>query len=1142
MNKITYLGTPCFYTLFMAVFCGGMGACSSPPDGTVPPNLPALHRALENMRGDYGPDWTQGNALFERLERIEAEVGSREAFQGNAVAAEPGTQDLIRQLRQLQRDVFLRNPVLDISRIVMVRRHERSLGLPQNWQGNSSLPRSGYDNEIVVLTLEPDKEKAPFTLHTLYRPERDVFVGDICLHWEGNRLLFSSLNREDRWHVYEIGIDGTGLRQLTPDTHADVDYYDACYLPDGRIMVCSTAGYKGVPCVYGGDHVANLFLLDPQKETLRQLCFDQDHNWTPRVLPNGRVLYQRWEYSDTPHSNSRMLFHMNPDGTDQREYWGSGVYFPNSFFYARSLPGKTGRLIGIASGHHGTKRSGRLLLVEPDAGRAEGDGVIQEIPGWNKPVEPIVRDRLVDGVWPQFLHPYPLTDKQFLVSGKIAEGRPWGLYLVDIFDNMLLLAEEDAYAFLEPIPIRKEPCPPVIPDRVELAEREGTMYLQNVYEGGGLEGVRRGEVAALRVYQYYFSHRGQGGLHGVLGNDCGWDIKRVLGTVPVQPDGSACFNVPANTPLAVQPLDREGRALQLMRSWFVVQPGEQASCVGCHESQKTAPFSERAAAFRRIPSQIQPGWHAPRRGFSYAREVQPVLDRYCADCHGEEPPEGMAIRPGREFPYLRGDRIIPDWNTKISGGVGPERGGLFTESYAALQRFVRRPGIESDLHMLSPMEFHFSTTELGQLLHKGHYNVTLDEESRQRLTTWVDLNAPFHGTWRETHPRQDTYALECAARAAELRQEYAPFGAELDFEEVPQLPEWDSRYRAPEPLSPADTAPPELHGWPFSEAEARQRQAEAASIPPLQGETEFTVNIGPGVDMTFVLVPGGHFIMGATGTHPDESPPSTVEVSPFLLGKFEVTNAQYHVYDPEHQSRDESRNGYQFGRRGFELDGPQQPVVRVSWEEAMAFCDWLGHATGLEATLPTEAQWEWAARAGSADSFYFGPEDADYSTSANLADRTLQEFAQCTARQHYERAEPIENPSRHDDRIPRCDQYDDGAMVSVEAGRYEPNAWGLYDLHGNVWEWTTSGYFSYPYQDTDGRNDAGTLEVERVARGGSWRDRPCRATASFRLPYRSYQRVFNVGFRVAVEFTKTSLRYAEDRSKPASAPKDNHRP
>lgn len=1064
------------------------------------PDLQALRRALEDVCADYGEAYPQGKAYLRRLESFER---TSQGGTGN-----PGE---LRDWAAFQREVLLDNPAMDFTRILAIKRHEKNIGLPQNWQGNSSLPRNGFENEIVLIPVSSEITPATADVTSLYRPAQDVYVGDLCLHWNADVLLFSSVNEAGRWQVFEMNVDGTGIQQVTPDSHADVDFYDACYLPDSRIMLCSTAAYTGVPCVYGGDHVANLFLLERGSGSIRQLCFDQDHNWSPRILPNGRVLYQRWEYSDTPHSNTRMLFHMNPDGTDQREYWGGGVYFPNSFFYARPLPGPEGRVIGVASGHHGTARSGRLLIAAPCAERGEGDGVIQEVPGRNTPVLPMVKDRLVDGVYPQFLHPYPITDKYFLVSAKMSAAGRWGIYLVDVFDNMTLLAEQEAYALMEPIPLRQETRPPMVPDRVDLQSDEAVVFMQDVSRGGGLEGIPPGTVKALRVFQYYFANRGQGGLLGTLGNDCGWDIKRVLGTVPVLEDGSACFKVPANTPISVQPLDAGGQALQIMRSWFTLQPGEQASCVGCHESQRTAPPAARARAFLTAPAEIAGSWHLPHRGFSFAREVQPVLDRYCAGCHGDSLPPGTAVPAGREFPYLRGDKMITDWSTQISGGVGQESGGVFSESYAALQRFVRRPGIESDLHMLSAMDFHVSTTELGQLLHKGHYNAPLDAESWERIATWIDLNAPYHGTWGETHPRQKEYAPTVAARALALRREFAPSGPLPDLESIPTPAPYDTAFVDPSPTTRADTSLAPISGWPFSGDQAAAMRSEAGNGP------ELDVELAPGVLMKMVLVPGGTFAMGSDTAHPDEGPRCTVKVAPFYLGQFEVTNEQYRAFDPAHESRDESRQGYQFGRRGFFMDAPGQPAVRVSWEEAVRFCEWMSTATGLNVALPSEAQWEWAARAGSEEDFYFGGAEADFSRYSNLADARLRDFAQCTARGDYERAEVIEGPSRHDDRIPRCDRCDDGAMISVEPGTYLPNPWNLHDMHGNVWEWTCSAYLPYPYVHSDGRNNTARPALERVARGGSWRDRPCRATASFRLPYAPYQKVFNVGFRVAVE-------------------------
>ena len=183
----------------------------------------------------------------------------------------------------------------------------------------------------------------------------------------------------------------------------------------------------------------------------------------------------------------------------------------------------------------------------------------------------------------------------------------------------------------------------------------------------------------------------------------------------------------------------------------------------------------------------------------------------------------------------------------------------------------------------------------------------------------------------------------------------------------------------------------------------------------------------------------------------------------------------------------------------------------------MDFCHWLSGKTGLQFTLPDEAQWEWACRAGSSTPFWFGGQDADFSPYANMGDIKLKEFAACTAYKFYESARIIENPNKYDDWIPRDTTYNDGGFVSEPVGRYIRNPWELFDMHGNVWEWTRSAYKPYPYRADDGRNDPATAPgVKRVVRGGSWYDRPFRNTSSFRLPYRDYQKVYNVGFRVVM--------------------------
>ena len=394
-----------------------------------------------------------------------------------------------------------------------------------------------------------------------------------------------------RWQIYELGVDGRGLRQVSSDDPADVDNYDPCYLPDGRIIFCSTRCFQGVPCVGGSDKVANLFIMDADGKNVRQLTFDQDHDWCPTVLNNGRVLYTRWEYSDTPHYFTRLLFSMNPDGTNQAAYYDSNSYWPNSTFYARPIPGHPTKVVGVISGHHGVQRMGELVVFDPALGRFEEKGAVQRIPGFGQKVEPIIRDGLVEGSWPKFLHPYPLSEKYFLVSCKPTPSADWGIYLVDTFDNFVLLAEEPGYAMLEPLPLRKTATPPVIPDRVDLKTDQAEVHISDIYAGEGMQGVPRGTVKKLRVYEPHYAYNGMGG-HINIGIDGPWDGRRIWGTVPVDSDGSVNFKAPANTPLAVQPLDADGKAVALMRSWFTAMPGEIVSCTGCHESQNRAPLGK----------------------------------------------------------------------------------------------------------------------------------------------------------------------------------------------------------------------------------------------------------------------------------------------------------------------------------------------------------------------------------------------------------------------------------------------------------------------------------------------------------------------------------------------------------------------
>ncbi|NOZ21443.1 MAG: SUMF1/EgtB/PvdO family nonheme iron enzyme [Planctomycetes bacterium] len=1059
---------------------------------TTQKRISAIRMAVDDQGETFGDRYPKAE-LMQRVDAMQAKCDTilrNVLATGNKVLKE--VLMFRDEIEPVAREILLANPLLDFDRLLIVKRSTRNLGLPANWQGNSSLRKTGYDNEIAVLPMQPNPAKTQLT--TLYRPPKGEFVGDVDLHFDADRMLFSSIGSHERWQVFEMKTDGTGLRQVTLGDQPDVDNYDACYLPDGDIIFSSSANFVGVPCVFGSSHVAMLYRMNADGKNIRQLCFEQDHNWCPTMLPNGRVLYLRWEYTDTPHSNTRLLFQMNPDGTGQMEFYGSNSYWPNSIFYARPIPGSSTKVIGIVTGHHGDRRMGELVLFDVNKGRREADGAVQKIPGYGKKVEPIIRDQLTSGVWPKFLHPYPLSDKYFLVACRPTQGSNWGLYLVDVFNNMLLLREEPGYALLEPIPIRKTEKPPVIPSRVRPGEQYATVYMADVYAGNGLKGIPSGTVKRLRIFTYHFAYQGMGGILGVVGLDGPWDIKRVLGTVPVEKDGSAMFRVPANTPISVQPLDAEGKAVQIMRSWMTAMPGDVLSCVGCHEPQSESPPPQLTIAARHFPSDIKP-WHGPTRGFSYPREVQPVIDRYCVKCHN-----GKARSDGKDIPDLRGDAWITDFRS-VTPGNGGGRGGKFSVGYANLQRYVRRPGIESDYHLLTPMEFHADTTELVQMLKKGHHGVTLDPEAWDRLITWIDLNTPFHGTWHEyikdPGPQRQ--------RRRELRKLYA--GIDEDPEAIIEV-----KYSPPngQPETGSANTPqseihiPQLEGWPFDAAEAKRRQSAAGP------KTKRTIDLGNGVTMDLVLVPDGEFVMGDAKGGVDEQPLTRVKIDrPFWMGTCEVTNEQYAQFDPLHDSAVESKNAYQFGIHGYPLNGPRQPVVRVSWQKAMAFCRWLSQKTGKAFTLPTEAQWEYACRSGAATPMFYGDLDTDFSRFANMADAKLREFAS----DPYTVDVPLTNATKYDDWIPKDTRFNDGGLVTVDVGKYAPNAWGLHDMHGNVWEWTRTTYKPYPYRTDDGRDDIAPTD-RKVVRGGSWRDRPKRCRASFRLSYLPYQAVHDVGFRV----------------------------
>jgi formylglycine-generating enzyme required for sulfatase activity len=1081
-------------------------------------SFPAIRMAINDLAKTFPKRYPRGDEYLRRLAQWEKRA---EGIRKGLAKGVPTSIGEVEALLAFQSEVLLANPLMRFDKLLLTKRKPlgdprmwhapdrgvgKYLGLPQqsSWPLGSINPRTKWENEISVLSPVGPKGK----LSTLFAPSRKMLVTHVDLHFGARKLMFSMRDKAEHWQVYEVGVDGKGLRQITPGSHSKVHNYDSCYLPNGKIVYVSTAPFQGVPC-NPGVNVGMMYLMDADGSNIRQICYDQDHNFHPAVMNDGRILYMRWDYTDLPHVWSRIMFSMNPDGTGQRAVYGSNSYWPNGVWYARPIPGSPTQFVGIVTGHH-VGRVGELVLFDPAKGRNCVEGVVQKIPGYGKKIVPLIQDKLNIDCWPKFLYPYPMADsgtnrgagKYFLVSCKPTPEDLWGVYLADVFDNLVLVKEIEDHALLEPIRLGKTVTPPVIPDRVDLSRKDATIFLDNVYSGPGLQGVPAGSVKALRLYTYHFAYQRIVGINNRVGTNGPWEPKRILGTVPVEADGSALFSVPANVPIAMQPLDDRGQALQWMRSWTTAMPGEFVSCTGCHERPNDAGIGRTITqATKRPASQIKP-WRGPLRGFSFKREVQPVLDKYCVGCHN-----GKERTDGKKLPDLRRNQdafvAFKRSNPKVQRIAGKSKGellktyaGVFEPSFITLRSLVRVGGLESDLRLQNPGEWHAETSELIQMLRKGHNGVKLDAEAWDRLSTWIDLNAPCHGTWSETAGAMRI--RDNHARRRELQKLYS--GIDEDPEAAPPEP-----VKPVKPIIPPQVVRPPVKNvtcdnWPMNPDQARKRQQQVT------GDVEQTIDFGGDVKMTLVTLPTGQFVMGDANGCDDELPLTAVKMNEqFQIGKFEVTNEQFARFDPNHNSRFEHAGSMIFAEkdRGPMLNAPTQPVVRVSWTRAVAFCDWLSKKTGRKVTLPTEAQWEYACRAGSASAFAYGGLDTDFSPWANLADTSISKLAYW---------------GRHDvpDLIPRDARFDDGMLVTAPVGKYKPNAWGLHDMHGNACEWTRSAYRSYPWRDNDGRNGSDAAGP-KVIRGGSWRDRPKRCRSGFRLSYPAWQKVYNVGFRVVVE-------------------------
>ena len=1047
-------------------------------------NVEAVKLAFSDMKKQKDYDVTKYQPLLDELCAL-VKKGFDGIYKGDAQSLSNARRAL-----ECRRDILLGNKLLDADKIVVSRfqvgMDARRIMTPSlgtqgnNWSNQESASRQGFDSEIVELS----NLRGEIKMRQVYKPASGSPIADLRLHWNGDRVMFTQTCEDLRWNVHEVKLDGSDFKPLVENEEPDLEFYDGTYLPDGRVIATSNIGYQGVPCVNGKDAVGNLVIYNPKDKSMRRLTFDQDANWNPIVMNNGRVMYTRWEYTDLTHYYSRIVMHMNPDGTENKALYGSGGMFPNSIFDVQPLPGYGSAFIGVISGHHGVARSGRLVIFDPTKGRKSVGGMVQEIPYRNRPIKELIKDRLVDGVWPQFIKPTAISDKYFLVAAKLNKDALWGIYLVDVFDNVTCLVKAEGEGYISPTLVRKVQTPPSIPDRVKLGDKEATFFIQDIYEGEGLRGIPRGTVKSLRLHAYEYAYVKTKSDHNWHGIQSGWDIKRNLGTVPVEEDGSVIFKVPANTPISIQPIDKDGVAVQWMRSWVVGQPGEVVSCIGCHEDQNKIPIPKRVIASQKAPARLTPP-EGGVRSFTFDLEIQPILDRACISCHNGE---------GKAFD-LRGGK-------KDSFGYGT--------SYLNFHPYVRRQGGEGDMVVLQPYEYHPNTSELVRMLKKGHYGVQLTDKEWKTLYNWIDYNAPDKGYFDANVLGMLPYkGFDQIERRKELTDKYAN-GAGVDWKK--ELADYADHLKAQGPITPitpskeakVDVKNIKVKGWPFAPEQIKSMLAS-------EEQTSKVVEIAPGVKVNFVRIPAGEFVMGSYSGEPDARPTSKVKIrKAFWMAELETTNEQFNTVFPEHDSRYVDQQWKDHVVQGYPANKPEQPVIRVSYNDAVAFCQKISKKTGLHITLPTEAQWEWACRAGSNQDFWYGDLHADFGRKENLADKTTLLFA--VSGVDPKPMKPNHSMYKHYTYLPKEESVDDGNLVQVGGKVYQSNPFGLYNMHGNVAEWTRTDYLPYPYDE----KAKGTSEY-KVVRGGSYFERPKYSTAYSRKAYFPYQRVFNVGFRMIIE-------------------------
>ncbi|NWK56600.1 PD40 domain-containing protein [Verrucomicrobiaceae bacterium N1E253] len=680
----------------------------------------SLRAAIEDLQMKYGDRYPQAKAYLKELDQKANQSGENfQKLQQRALRAHP---------------LLTNTPVLFVERAQYLSDHHNTETIFQTDEVCTHKYRPS--GPMKLLDVATGKTKV------LLDPGKDGSIRDPEVHPDGTRVIFSMRkNIQDDYHIYEISSKGSGLKQLT--SAKGVADFDPCYLPDGSIVFSSTREPKFCGC---NRHImANLFRMEADGANIHQIGKSTLFEGQSSVMPDGRILYNRWEYVDRNFGDAQGLWTVNPDGTNHAVYWGNNTASPGGVLDARMIPGTNLTLCTFSSCHD--VPWGAMAIIDRNLGV---DGRKSVVRTWPADAINLVDKGNFDTfkrVNPKYEDPFPLSETTFLVSRmtqtKGKKGRPMGIFLVDTFGNEILLHSEGRGCY-EPMPVTTSKPAPVKPiTRDYKPNGTGTFYVQNVYIGTHMQGVAPGEIKYLRVVEAPEKRTwinnpwsGQGTQWPAM-NWHNFQNKRILGTVPVEEDGSVHFECPADTFVFFQLLDKDKMMIHSMRSGTSIQSGETQGCVGCHEDRNSAvPLNtqKQPLAMKRAASKLS-GWKGKPREFSYQGEVQPVFDQHCVSCHDYGKPAGQKLNLASDRTLVFNASYIDLWSKGYVNAIGA--------GPAAIQQ-ARSWGAANSRLVKALTVDHQNIPE--------HKDVRLKRDELEKITTWLDLNAPYYPTFQSAHP------------------------------------------------------------------------------------------------------------------------------------------------------------------------------------------------------------------------------------------------------------------------------------------------------------------------------------------------------------------------------------------------------